>query len=100
MRYAGRCPLLTVMGLIMLCSGGISVWGQTPDGTDTAEMIAPEGGEFRVWMPKTPKQLDGKEPYQGMTLNSHLYTASSDNGSLFIFATWYAAYGTIARPSL
>src|SRR5713226_563227 len=75
------------MALVMLLPAVVSVVGQAPGERSAAEILAPEGEEFKVWMPKTPKQVDGKEPYQGLTLNSHLYTATGDNGSLFIFVT-------------
>jgi TonB family protein len=50
-------------------------------------VISPEGEEFRIIMPKAPKDEASKEPYHKMTLSTRAYIVNGEDGSMFVVAT-------------
>jgi TonB family protein len=50
-------------------------------------VISPEGEEFRIVMPKAPKDEASKEPYHKMTLSTRAYIVNGEDGSMFVVAT-------------
>ena len=86
-RLAPSSTVLRSAVLLLLTLAAHAAAQTTEVNTSSWGMLAPEGEEFKVLMPKPPNHETGKEPYHRMTLNTHLYTVSGNDGSLFAVVT-------------
>ncbi len=86
-RLAPSATTLRTALLLLLTLAAYAAAQTTEVNTSSWGMLAPEGEEFKVLMPKPPNHETGKEPYHRMTLNTHLYKVSDNDGLLFAVVT-------------